>query len=100
MTQAYTANKTSKQKRPLEDLNISVYGTNTWGGGGVYAQHRPVYARYDINTMHKGPVNEVRIKFTPTSGRIELLEFQLEARIGGRRKVINMTDKMGGTETR
>jgi hypothetical protein len=100
LTQAYTANKTSKQKRPLEDLNISVYGTNTWGGGGVYAQHRPVYARYDINTMHKGPVNEVRIKFTPTSGRIELLEFQLEARIGGRRKVINMTEKMGGTETR
>jgi hypothetical protein len=100
LTQAYETNKTSKQKRPLEDLNISVYGTNTWGGGGKYAQHRPVYARFDINTMHKGPVNEVRIKFTPTSGRIELLEFQLEARVGSRRTVMNLTDKMGGIETR
>lgn len=100
LTQAYTTNKSSKQKRPLEDLNISVYGTTTWGGGDVYAQHRPVYARFDINTMHKGPVNEVKIKFTPTSGRIELLEFQLEARIGARRNVINLTEKMGGTETR
>jgi|TARA_R100000084_G_scaffold74825_2_gene33699 hypothetical protein len=100
LSEAYTTDKTSKQKRPLEDKDISVYGTTTWGGGGLYAQHRPVYARFDINTMHKGPVNEVRIKFTPTSGRIELLEFQMEARIGSRRNVINLTEKMGGTETR
>lgn len=100
LTQAYETNKSTQQKRPLEDQNISVYGTTAWGDGSVYAQHRPVYARFDINTMHKGPVNEVKIKFTPTSGRIELLEFQLEARIGSRRDVINMTSKMGGTETR
>ena len=100
LTQAYEVNKSTQQKRPLEDQNISVYGTTAWGDGSLYAQHRPVYARYDINTMHKGPVNEVKIKFTPTSGRIELLEFQLEARIGSRRNVINLTSKMGGTETR
>jgi len=29
-----------------------------------------------------------------------LLEFQMEARIGSRRDVINLTSKMGGTETR
>ena len=100
LTQAYEVNKSTQQKRPLEDLNISVYGTTAWGDGSVYAQHRPVYARFDINTMHKGPVNEVKVSFTPTSGRIELLEFQLEARIGSRRDVINLTSKMGGTETR
>ena len=100
LTQAYEVNKSTQQKRPLEDQNISVYGTTAWGDGSLYAQHRPVYARFDINTMHKGPVNEVKIKFTPTSGRIELLEFQLEARIGSRRNVINLTSKMGGTETR
>ena len=100
LTQAYETNKTTQQKRPLEDKNISVYGTTAWGDGSVYAQHRPVYARFDINTMHKGPVNEVKISFTPTSGRIELLEFQMEARIGSRRDVINLTSKMGGTETR
>jgi len=100
LTQAYETNKSTQQKRPLEDQNISVYGTTVWGDGSVYAQHRPVYARFDINTMHKGPVNEVKISFTPTSGRIELLEFQMEARIGSRRDVINLTSKMGGTETR
>ena len=100
LTQAYESDKTSKQKRPLEDLNISTYGTTTWGGGSKYAQHRPIYTRFDISTMHKGPVNEVRFKFTPSSGRIELLEFQLEARIGSRRNVVNLTEKMGGTITR
>ena len=100
LTQAYESDKTSKQKRPLEDLNISTYGTTTWGGGSKYAQHRPIYTRFDISTMHKGPVNEVRFKFTPSSGRIELLEFQVEARIGSRRNVVNLTEKMGGTITR
>ena len=49
--------------------------------------------------MHKGPVNELRLKFA-SSQEFELINYDLEARVGGARDVVNLTSKFGGTVTR
>ena len=49
--------------------------------------------------MHKGPVNELRLKFE-SSKEFEMANYDLEARVGGARNIINLTTKFGGTVTR
>ena len=87
------------QQRALEDLNFPVYNTAETSTGLTYKEHRPIIIRMDISTMHKGPVNELKLRFTCT-GEMEIISYVLEGRVGGSRDVINLTRKFGGSETR
>tara|TARA_Y100001938_G_C8094744_1_gene437330 strand:- start:300 stop:2504 length:2205 start_codon:yes stop_codon:yes gene_type:complete len=93
-TVATTATVT--QLRPLEDAQFPLYGSTTFDGTAVYKEHRPVVARLDFSTMHKGPVNELKLKFT-CSDEMEIVNYELEGRLGTRRDVIPLTEKLGGS---
>ena len=113
------------QTRPLEDFDYPLYGTSTskFGANNFFKTQRPITVRFDISVMHKGPINEVRLRFTgvretvfteffdPEKGTIvktsteyttgfELINYELEGRIGPTRNAINLTTKLGGTVTR
>ena len=96
-TVATTASGT--QKRALEDNLFPLYGTVTTQEGAVYKEHRPVIVRMDFSTMHKGPVSELKMRFT-CSDEMEILSYDLEGRVGTTRDVVNLTEKMGGSLTR
>ena len=96
-TVATTAN--GVQKRALEDQFFPLYGSVETNTGKVYKEHRPVIVRMDFSTMHKGPVNELKLKFTCTD-EMEIVSYLLEARVGATRDVINLTNKFGGGSTR
>ena len=83
------------QKRALEDNLFPLYGTVETDTGVVYKEHRPVIVRMDFSTMHKGPVNELKMRFT-CSDEMEILSYELEGRVGRTRDVVNLTDKFGG----
>ena len=87
------------QTRPLEDQNFPLYDTVTTNTGATYKEHRPVIVRMDFSTMHKGPVNELKLRFT-CSDEMEIVNYELEARVGTRRNVVNLTEKFGGSATR
>ena len=84
------------QIRPLEDANFPLYGTAKLDGLSVYKEHRPVNVRLDFSTMHKGPVNELKLRFT-CDQEMELINYELEGRLGTSRDVINLTEKFGGS---
>ena len=96
-TVATTASGT--QKRALEDNLFPLYGSVSTNAGVVYKEHRPVIVRMDFSTMQKGPINELKLRFT-CSDEMEIVSYNLEGRIGGSRDVINLTDKFGGSLTR
>ena len=85
---------TSTQSRPLEDQNFPLYGTALYGVG-IYREHRPIVARFDFSTANKGPVSEIRLIFT-SPFLFEIINYELEARLGQSRDVINLTEKFGG----
>ena len=87
------------QQRPLEDFGFPIYGTAKFDAGLEYKEHRPIIARFDISTMHKGPVNEMRVKFS-TDDEMELINYIVEARVGGSRDIMNLSEKFGGSLTR
>jgi hypothetical protein len=93
-TVATTASGT--QKRALEDNLFPLYGTVATNSGVVFKEHRPVIVRMDFSTMNKGPVNELKLRFS-CSDEMEIVSYNLEGRIGGTRDVINLTDKFGGS---
>ena len=94
---ATSANGT--QLRPLEDQGYPVYGTVQTPSTLTYKEHRPVVVRMDFSTMQKGPVSELRLRFT-CSEEMEILNYQLEGRVGSTRDIINLTQKFGGSLTR
>tara|TARA_R110000824_G_scaffold27954_5_gene94319 strand:- start:2163 stop:4331 length:2169 start_codon:yes stop_codon:yes gene_type:complete len=96
-TVATTASGT--QKRALEDNLFPLYGTVQPDTGVVYKEHRPIIVRMDFSTMHKGPVNELKLRFT-CSDEMEIVSYELEGRVGPTRDVVNLTEKMGGSLTR
>ena len=87
------------QKRALEDVNFPLYDTAILSTGLTYKEHRPIIVRMDISTMHKGPINELKLRFT-CSDEMEILSYLLEGRVGTARDVINLTTKFGGSTTR
>jgi len=92
-TVATTAN--GVQKRALEDNLFPLYDTVKTNEGVTYAEHRPVVVRMDISTMHKGPVNELKLRFTCTD-EMEIVSYVLEGRAGSARDVVNLSEKFGG----
>tara|TARA_R100000426_G_C4826184_1_gene112960 strand:+ start:1155 stop:3335 length:2181 start_codon:yes stop_codon:yes gene_type:complete len=84
------------QTRPLEDKSFPLYDTATFDGTAIYQEHRPVTVRFDFSTMHKGPVNELQLRFT-CSDEMEIINYELEGRLGRSRDVINLTEKFGGS---
>ena len=100
MSKAYTADLQRDQKRPLEDYSAPKYDTTAWDGTSTWWHHRPVPIRFDISSMHKGPVQEIQFEFAPASSRIQILGFEIEVRIGSRREVLTLTAAFGGGETR
>ena len=83
--------------RPLEDKLAPVFGTATWDSTSTYYEHRPVPIRFDLSSMHKGPVQEVRFDFTSDSNRIQILGYEMEVRIGSKRDVITLSEAYGGS---
>ena len=100
LSKAYVADLQRDQKRPLEDLSAPKYDATTWDGTSTWWHHRPVPIRFDVSSMHKGPVQEIQFDFSPASSRIQLLGYEIEVRIGSRREVLTLTAAFGGTETR
>ena len=98
-TTALESAKTSPQKRVLEDELMPVYGTATWDGGSNYVSVRPIPVRFDISTMHKGPVQEFRCSFE-SSNRVQLLHYEISARAGASKKMLVLNENYGGTGTR
>ena len=98
---AYTTSLSRDQKRALEDYSAPVYGTTTWDQSGVtWAKHRPITVRFDLTTMHKGPVNELSFELQPVGKRVQIIGYQAEARVGSKREVVNLTEVYGGSITR
>lgn len=100
ITDAYTADIGRDQKRPLEDFSAPIYDTTNWDGSSTWYTHRPVPVRFDLSSMHKGPVQEIQFEFKPQGSRIQILGYDMEVRIGSRREVLTLTSAFGGTETR
>ena len=96
----YTTSLTRDQRRALEDKTAPIYGVAKFNDGSIWYDHRPITIRYDISTMHKGPVNELSFVFSPKKTRIEIMGYQMEARVGTKREVVNLTEVYGGTATR
>jgi hypothetical protein len=84
------------QKRALEDNLFPLYDTVKTNEGHTYKEHRPVVVRMDISTMHKGPVNELKLRFT-CSDEMEIVSYVLEGRVGTSRDVVNLSEKFGGS---
>jgi hypothetical protein len=99
LSDAYDTNLTRNQIRPLEDASVPLYGTAVWDGLS-FGKHRPVPIRYDITSMHKGPVQEVQFTLTGEGSRIQILGYQLEARVGSKREVVNLSQIYSGSITR
>ena len=97
---AYTSNLGTDQERPLEDINAPKYGITSWDGTKVWWHLRPIPIRYDITTMHKGPVSEIQFDFTPTGSRVQIIGFELELRLGSKREIATLTSVFGGEVTR
>jgi hypothetical protein len=97
------------QLRALEDSNYPLYTTKPFGVNtsttadfdtdNYYKTQRPITVRFDISVMHKGPVNEVRLRFTSETG-FEIINYELEGRVGPMRNVVNLSEKFGGTVKR
>tara|TARA_R100000808_G_C2149643_1_gene158102 strand:+ start:1073 stop:2977 length:1905 start_codon:yes stop_codon:yes gene_type:complete len=96
----YTTSLSRDQRRALEDFSAPIYGSAKFGDGSIWYEHRPITVRYDISTMHKGPVNELSFVFSPEQTRLEIMGYQMEARVGTKREVVNLTEVYGGTDTR
>jgi hypothetical protein len=94
------AGTTVQMRRPLEDASSPTYGVTTWNGGSTYVERRPMPVRYDVSTMHKGPVQDFRMQFHTAGARMELIEYELEVVAGARKKAQVLTDAFGGTSTR
>ena len=100
LTTAYTFNLNTDQERALEDVDAPKYGLADWEGTKVWWHLRPIPIRYDISTMHKGPVSEIQFDFTPTGSRVQIIGFELELRIGSRRDIATLDSLFGGNLTR
>tara|TARA_S200002703_G_scaffold154445_1_gene157231 strand:- start:3256 stop:5592 length:2337 start_codon:yes stop_codon:yes gene_type:complete len=100
LTTAYTSNLTTDQERDLEDIDAPRYGEADWDGTKIWWHLRPIPLRYDLSTMHKGPVSEIQFEFKPTGSRVQLIGFELELRIGSRREVVTLNSVFGGNLTR
>ena len=100
LTSAYTSNLSKDQERPLEDFDAPKYGEATWDGTKLWWHLRPIPLRYDITTMHKGPVSEIQFDFTPTGSRVQLIGYELELRIGAKRDISTLDAIFGGNITR
>ena len=83
------------QTRVLEDQDFPLFGSAVYDGDWLYKEHRPIISVIDFSVMHKGPVNEMRIKFTNNT-EFEIIGFDLEATVGDRRRVIALSEKIGG----
>ena len=100
-TDAYTTALSRNQKRPLEQKNNPIFGTTVWDTTSTtFKDHVPVPIRFDVTQMHKGPTQEIQFTFTPESSRLQILSYQMECKVGTARKVVNLTDKFGGSLTR
>lgn len=100
-TDAYSTALSRNQKRPLEQKNNPIFGTTVWDTTSTtFKDHVPVPIRFDVTQMHKGPTQEIQFTFTPESSRLQILSYQMECKVGTARKVVNLTDKFGGSLTR
>ena len=98
---AYTTALSRNQKRPLEQYADPIYGTTVWDTTTTtFKDHKPVPIRYDITSMHKGPMQEIQFTFTPESQRLQILGYQMECKVGTQKRVVNLTDQFGGGLTR
>jgi len=94
-----TTSATATQLRPLEDQDFPLYGTAAFDSSNLYREHRPIICRFDFSTANKGPVSEIRLIFT-SPYLFEIINYELEARLGRSRDIINLTEKLGGGITR
>ena len=100
LTTVYSTALARDQRRALEDFSAPIYGTTKFDDGAIWYHHRPITVRYDVSTMTKGPVNELSFVFFPEKTRIEIMGYQMEAQVGTKRQVVNLTEVFGGTLTR
>jgi len=100
LSTAYTSMLTRDQARPLEDKDAPRYGTATWDGTSLWWDLKPIPLRFDISSMHKGPVSEIQFDFSPSGSRIQIIGFELELRLGSRREIVTLDSVFGGNITR
>ena len=100
VSNALTSDLERRQKRVLEDHSSPLCGTAILDGTNVYSEHRPIPVRYDVTTMHKGPVQEISFSFAPVGQRIQILGYMMEVRLGGSKEVVTLTEVFGGDLTR
>lgn len=98
---AYSTALSRNQKRVLEQNAHPIYGTTTWDATTTtFKDHQPIPVRFDVTAMHKGPMQEVQFTFTSVTSRMEILGYQMECKVGTRRKILTLTDQYGGSATR
>ena len=77
------------QKSEQQDPNESypVYGEAVFDRDRWVA-YRPTVLRYDISTTDKGPVRELSVSFSGSSGnKIEIIGYDIEAKVGEHRNI-------------
>jgi hypothetical protein len=71
-----------------------VYGTAVWGTA-TWGKWHPVALRYDISVTDSGPARELSLTFTAESGRIELVGYDVEAKVGEQRFIKPLNEILG-----
>ena len=98
---AYSTALSRNQKRVLEQRTHPIYGTITWDATTTtFKNHQPIPIRFDVTAMHKGPMQEIQFTFTSESSRMQIMGYQMECKVGTRKKILSLTDQYGGSATR
>ena len=80
--------RSSVQGADQQDPNdrMSVYNDALWGTG-VWGKVRPTVVRFDVSAAEKGPARELQIEITSESRRIEIVGYDIEAKMGEQRNI-------------
>lgn len=90
----YTVNRAISAVRPTvqgadqQDPNdrLSVYNDALWGTD-VWGKIRPTNIRFDVSAAEKGPARELQIEITSNNRRIEIVGYDIEAKMGEQRNI-------------
>jgi len=68
-----------------------MFSTTIWGN------YQPIPFRFDVSVMHESLVTEIQMNFssaTPRNPHIELIGYDLEAKLGAQREIRVLTDAL------
>jgi hypothetical protein len=93
---SFESPKTRKQQHLIDPLDS--YGDDLYYDGDTeWGYYRPTPFRYDVSLMHESLTTELQLTFTPSdpeNPHIEIIGFDVEAKVGAQRDVRILTDAL------